>query len=461
MFRSTRLLTDSPIVQSEQERQSFFETPVSKTQNHSVDVWKDWIDAQVDLTIDEIFKRFREELPYVGPPEEAFNVDDVRQQLRKYFESKAAELKKNSSEPPPLRLYEEDFREPTGPKRHNGPQTVDSLLASFEDMAADPMVDGKYPQAEWVTMLLDKGVTIEHFGQYSRYINIRGNLISLENRPGEWTTGRYGIPPTEDWETYKSAYIDRKIWENQQIINAQKADPTIDGGIFRGPDENTFLPTGGGRYYVKRHVSENGIVSASSHGGYMSPEDSYNLFVNGVNPKGYQIIYLDENGNVRSDPPPVISADMYQEHVQDVRQSPEHSIEKIDPFEEQTPPNKVNTSLVREDSPEEKAARAAKRMTERVKAELVSLGQVIGTDAEWQSLFDQSLIPTAEVPTLKQTEAILIQQYPKRFDKAINLIHIHGPEEGIRRIREVDPDIALHIGNWFSAAYVQKKNASR
>ena len=461
MLRPTPELMNPSTPQSEQEKQSFFEPHVSKTQNHSDEVWKDWIDAQIDLTIEEIFKRFREELPYEGPPEEAINVDDVRQQLRRVFESKADELKKNNSEPPPLRLYEEEFTEPAGPKQHLGSQTVDALLASFEEMAADPLVDGKYPQSEWVAMLLDKGISIEDFGQYSRYLNIRGNLISLENRPGEWTSGRNGIPPTENWETYKSAYIDRKIWENQQIINAQKVDPTIDGGIFRGTDGSTFLPTGGGRYYVKRHFNENGIVSASAHGGYMSSEDSFNLFVNGVEPKGYQIIYLDENDNILSEPPPVISAEIFQEHVQDAIQSPEHQIEKIDPFEERTPPDKVNTSLLREDTPEEKAARAAKKMAERVKAELVSLGQVIRTEAEWQGLFEQSLRPKSEVPPLRQTEAIIIEQYPERFEKAINLIHIHGPEEGLNRIRTVDPDIAIHIGNWFRATYVEKKNASR
>ncbi|RKU27979.1 hypothetical protein C6497_10415 [Candidatus Poribacteria bacterium] len=332
-------------------------------------------------------------------------------------------------------------------------------------MTADPLVDGKYPQTEWVEMLLDKGVSIEHFGQYSRYLSIRGNLMSLENRPGEWTSGRYGIPPTEDWETYKSAYIDRKIWEKQQIINAQRVDPTISGGIFRGPDENTFLPTGGGRYYIKRHLSENGVVTVSAHGGYMSPENSYNLFVNGVEPKGYQIIYLNENDEVLSEPPPAISADIYQEHAQNVLQSPElpqeQDLNQIESIEEDATQKNLDFSLEREDSPEEKAARSAKKMTERVKAELVSLGQVIRTNAEWQSLFEQSLIPMAEVPPLQQIEATLIEQYPKRLDKAINLIYIHGPKEGIRRIKETDPDIALHIANWFSATYNHQKKASK
>ncbi|RKU27980.1 hypothetical protein C6497_10420 [Candidatus Poribacteria bacterium] len=94
MLRPTRQSLDNPTFQSRQARQPSFVVPISKTQNHSDQVWVNWIDAQIDLMIDEIFKRFREELPYVGPPEEAIDVDDVRQQLRKFFESKADELKK-------------------------------------------------------------------------------------------------------------------------------------------------------------------------------------------------------------------------------------------------------------------------------------------------------------------------------------------------------------------------------
>jgi len=458
LLRPAPQLMDSSARQSEQERQPISISSVTKTSGQSDEAWANWIDAQIDLTIEEIFRRFREELPYVGPPEQAMNVEDLKRQLRKVFEAKAAEFKKRGEEPPPLRLYEEEFTEPTGPKPHNGPQTVEALLASFEDMVADPRVDEKYPQDEWVAMLLEKGVTIEHFGHYSRYLAIRGNLISLENRSGEWTSGRYGIPPTEDWETYKFAYIDRKIWENQQIQNAQKSDPTIDGGIFRGPDARTFLPTGGGRYYVRKKVFEN-AVTATGYGGYMSSEDHRNLLLYGIEPKGYQIIYLDENDNVLDEPPPTISPEEYQKQVvnKDFQDEPSAPLT----VEDIAPQDRDRSTFPSENSPEEIAARAARKMAQRAQAELESLGQIFRTDTEWQSFFEESLIPTAEVPPLKRTEAILIEQYPERFDKAVNLIHIHGLEEGMHRLKTLDPDVAVHIENWFRAVHIEKKNPSR
>ena len=466
ILRPTSQSMDSPTLQSEQETQPISISSVTNISEQSDEVWDNWINGQIDLTIKEVFKRFREELPYVGPPEEAIlNLEDAKRQLRKEFEEKAAEFRKRGEKPPPLRLYEEEFTGPTGPKPHNGPQTVEALLASFEDMAADPRVDEKYPQDEWVAMLLDKGVTIEHFGDYSRYLTLRGNLISLENRSGEWTSGLYGIPPTEDWETYKSAYIDRKIWENQQIQNAQKSDPTIDGGIFRGPDARTFLPTGGGRYYVRKRVFE-GVVTAGSYGGYMSPEDKRNLLLYGIEPKGYQIIYLDDNDNVLAEPPPTISAEEYQKQsvnkdFQNELSDPLLPSDFSGPVEDVPPQDRGRFTFAREDSPEEIAARAARRMAQQAQAELKSLGQILKTDTEWQAFFEQSLIPTDEVPPLKRTEAILTEQYPERFDKAVNLIHIHGLKEGMRRVRALDSGFAVHLENWFRAAHLEKKNASR
>ena len=426
----------------------------AETQTPSDKVWANWVDAQIDLTMEELFRHFRKEMPDVGPPEQAIDVEDARRKFRKLFEAKAKALKENSGDPPPLRLYTEEelhpqgVTTPTGPKPHKGPQTVPALLAAFQEMAADSRVDEKYPQDEWVEMLLEKGVTIENFGDYSRYLALRGNLSVLENRPGEWTSGGYGIAPTEDWDTYKSAYIDRKIWENQQIIAAQKVDPTINGGLFSGPDGKTFLPTGGGRYYVKRILG--GITG---YGGYMSEEDRYNLSVNGIEPAGYKIIYLDDNDTVLSAPPPVTASGFTHENFPEetlpstLTSEPgfDRSAEGLPSRDEDRPP------VPREKSPEEIAARAAKEIRQRAQAELDALQQVMKTDAEWEAIFEQSLTPDAQIPSLKQTESILIEKYPKRFDNALNLIYLHGPEEGMRQLKNKDPEIAAHLENLFRA----------
>jgi len=455
MHRATLQSTDFPKSVSEQAVQSNTVSGVKhrsddKTQASSDKAWEDWVEGQVELTSKEIIRFFRKEMPYAGPPEVALD-PDLNKKLRMAFEAKAEILKEAHNEPPPLRLYPEDLQKPMGPKQHEGPQTVAALLASFQDMVrADPRVDGKYPQEEWIAMLLEKGATIEHFGHYSRYLALRGNLITLENRPDEWTSERNGIPPTNDWETYKASYIDRKIWENQQIFAAQKADPTISGGLFRGPDGKTFLPTGGGRYYVKRWE---GAISA--YGGYMSEEDRYNLAVHGIEPEGYKIIYLDDNDNVLSEPPPIPAAEFTREKI--LEETLPSTLTSETSFEQSAADFPSRTEVPplfhREKSPEEIAARDAKQTRQRAQTELDALQQLMRTDtgAEWESAFERSLSPNAHIPSLKQTETILIEKYPKRFEDAVNLIYIHGIEEGMRQVKNKDPEIAGHLENLFRA----------
>jgi len=70
-------------------------------------------------------------------------------------------------------------------------------------------IDARYPRAEWLQLLLDRGITIENFHDYSRYLSKRHTLAFLEDNPDLWSTGIHDIPPTDDWETYKAAYIDK------------------------------------------------------------------------------------------------------------------------------------------------------------------------------------------------------------------------------------------------------------
>ena len=65
---------------------------------------------------------------------------------------------------------------PPSPGKHNGPQTVSALLESFGEILADPSVDEKYPQAEWLKMLLGRGIIIEDYNDYSGYMAARANV---------------------------------------------------------------------------------------------------------------------------------------------------------------------------------------------------------------------------------------------------------------------------------------------
>ena len=42
-------------------------------------------------------------------------------------------------------------------KPYEGPQTVEALINTFSEILTDPIVDEKYPEHEWIQMLIDRG----------------------------------------------------------------------------------------------------------------------------------------------------------------------------------------------------------------------------------------------------------------------------------------------------------------
>ena len=78
-------------------------------------------------------------------------------------------------------------------------------------------IDARYPRAEWLQLLLDKGITIDDSHEYASMLSKRYTLALLEDNPDLQQWGFLGIPPTNDWETYKAAYIDKLVNDHTKI----------------------------------------------------------------------------------------------------------------------------------------------------------------------------------------------------------------------------------------------------
>ena len=78
-------------------------------------------------------------------------------------------------------------------------------------------IDARYPREAWLQLLLNKGITIENFGEYASYVSKRHTLALLKDNPSFRKTGILGIPPTDEWETYKTAYMNRLVNDHAQI----------------------------------------------------------------------------------------------------------------------------------------------------------------------------------------------------------------------------------------------------
>ncbi len=89
-------------------------------------------------------------------------------------------------------------------------------------------IDTRYPRAAWLQMLLDRGITIENFHEYSRYLLKRHTLVLIEDNPNLQQRRILDIPPTDDWETYKEAYINQlvKDYDEQQEKKRNAAERT-------------------------------------------------------------------------------------------------------------------------------------------------------------------------------------------------------------------------------------------
>jgi len=118
-------------------------------------------------------------------------------------------------------------------RQHSGPQTVEALMASFHGEYGNSWMDQKYPPVEWLRLILNRGGFIQHYGDYSGYLNVRSLLIYDEGQPEMWKNGHYvGIPATDDWETYKLAFIDRHIWTTEKMREADENFPNNTGVDF-------------------------------------------------------------------------------------------------------------------------------------------------------------------------------------------------------------------------------------
>ena len=285
-----------------------------KTSDAQIDAWKDWVDEQTDQIVRDALEEW-EERGLITELDESV-LTSIRSGIRAQLKTQTTERKKKYATPYNMNGYEiEATIENTGPRKHFGPQTVDALMesfhkeynfviTSFHGEAYLQELDAKYPPDEWIQMLLDKEVAIADSDFYDRFLSTRESVVNLENKPEEWASGKHGISPTNDFYTYRNAFVNRKIWEHQQMRAAYLTDPNIMGGFFGGPEAQTFFPYKSGRVYVKRD-GDKFVFSGKK----LSPKQQFELLSEGIIPEGHEIIYLDENSNLLDKPPVPISSE--------------------------------------------------------------------------------------------------------------------------------------------------------
>ena len=196
----------------------------AQTAQTTEDPWEIWIDEQTDTV-----------LKSAGEMDDARRAE-MRASIRAKFATLAAELKNEVASPPQTQDYAimqtvKELRNTydEGYDRKHKDTTVrvsykvgDAEIFAYDEKIPLAEVDAKYPRDAWLQMLLDKGITIKNADAYWEYLFLRDTLVQLEKQPQAWASGHFGIPATEDWETYKTAYIDRELGQIQNRLEKKK-----------------------------------------------------------------------------------------------------------------------------------------------------------------------------------------------------------------------------------------------
>ena len=274
----------------------------AKNRTPSKHPWDVWLEEQTEVCV-----KLALEASSTPMPVEELN--KLRNQIRTDLQAHAEELKKESDVPPPLNFAEPEVKvtyNTTG-KIYAGPQTAEAILADFYGTYGSEKSrqkqDAAYPPEPWLQMILDRGITINSYSEFSGYMAIRVSLDVVKdnvvNNPAraEFSATLNNLPsPTENWEAFEAAYIDKKIAENQILNDAIRNDPKVIGGFFTGPNNETFLPLTLNRVYVKK-----GKMGAAFVGEDLSALQKFSLLFLGIEPRGYEIVYIDSDGNTQSD----------------------------------------------------------------------------------------------------------------------------------------------------------------
>lgn len=220
--------------------------------------------------------------------------------------------------------------------------------------------------------------------------------------------------------------------------------------MFTGDDYRTFLPFKPGRVYVTS-IDGGSVFRGAS----LTEEQKFNILYRGVHPNQYEVIYINENGDSLSEPPALITPE-------EIGTAKRNQIDESMPTENSfLQEHSANSDFVSQESKlgndvdqtqeiadeSQSFLQWAEKTFQEDKAFLEFLEKVVRGDIESVADLEKFLAPELpELPMHKQIEKTLREQFtPQRFDRAITTLQKYGIQDGLRRIRKTDSEIAAYL----------------
>ena len=273
-----------------------------------------------------------------------------------------------------------------------------------------------YPTDQWIQRLLDMGISIDNYSNYSAYLNTRWSFYHAKNDPEELSAQKdsYGLAADAPWEEVLDAGIRFSVKLHTLTDQAMAVDSRVYGGELS--KDGVFIPIRLKTVYMQpgTMTSGSGVPDWVPHElrrreqGFPLSREIPDDIARG------DIIYLDEKGQAIKDRVPPSGDDVEGGSTGETDTGFDSANGKsplADDFDNSFP----------DDLPPSN--------TESYEFEKLKFPQSV-TDIEKQ------LTPQGIEAELSEGLS------PERFNNAQQLIDQYGTEEGLRRLREMDPEAA-------------------
>lgn len=351
---------------------------------------------------------------------------------------------------------------------HKGPQSVEALMDSYyvaymQDESRR-RIDKRVPPEQWLQYLLNKGVTFHNFIEYAQYMDARIVTDRLDNNPElvQEESETFGIP-VSDLDRIKKRYLEHHLlFLKRKHAMERTVNEPVTGGIHIG---DKVLP-----FYKNRDVvyvqRKKNMTSAKFFGSSLNDVQKFNLMFRGIEPDGVEVIYIDDMGDQLPEKPKPVTRQEVRKMMAEGEVlppeewwDPEAPVPDTEDFEEFLPPERdteLKFGKLREIEEFERAREAFEQQPEfeefmREVRQLEKFATMSDAEiaAELKKQLRKQLLPG--LPTDANLEDALrgkITQKPltpERFNTAKQLLQNYGPKEGLRRLTQVDPELAEYF----------------
>lgn len=298
----------------------------------------------------------------------------------------------------------------------------------FRTVDRDPEIENFLPADEWFQKLLDMGIVIDDYSDYSGWLSTRYMLLHAHKDAEDLLRSKrlLNLHADASWDEVVEAEIRYKEKLNRLVDQAQAADPLVSGGSL--DSRGVFIPNRENTAYVQTEGTMTDITAGTGVPEWVPQELAHRQ--SGMPPereipKHIDIIFLNDNGQPVSDEVAHSRAIMYQLEPYLIKGAERVNASETESVDRGTSIDDHSDIVLETETDDTDIPNRPQPDTD------FNFDEAVIPD---ENALDASLAP--KLPTESKIEA------EKRLEEAERMLDDPESEDDLRRLKQIDPDAA-------------------